>query len=89
MLTSVLFDAADAFGDGILVGNPDASGTFRLGRRLLLQSEVTYTVADGEHTFTGGAFTPLTWILLVMGTIAVGRLWRALPIWRRRRARAV
>ena len=86
LLTSVLFDAADAFGDGILAGNPDASGTFTWPGISLLQSEVTFTVADGDHTSTGGAFTPLTWLLLIGGTIAVGRLWRALPIWRRRRA---
>ena len=47
---------------------------------------MTYTVADGAHTFVGGAFTALTWALLAIGTIAVGRLWRALPMWRRRRA---
>ena len=53
-----------------------------------LQTEVTYTVADGDHTFTGGAFSLFTWVLLVLGTVAIGRLWRALPRWRRRRAAA-
>jgi hypothetical protein len=85
LLTSVLFDAADAFGDGILAGNPDVDGTFTWPGIGYLQSEVTYTVADGNHTFVGGAFTPLTWALLIIGTIAVGRLWRALPRWRQRR----
>jgi len=28
VITSVFFDAADAFGDGILAGAPAASGTF-------------------------------------------------------------
>ena len=88
LLTSVLFDAAHAFGDGILAGNPEASGTFTWPGISYLQTEVTYTVADGDHTFTGGAFSLFTWVLLVLGTVAIGRLWRALPRWRRRRAAA-
>jgi hypothetical protein len=86
VLTSVLYDAADAFGDGILAGNPDASGTFTWPGISLLQTDATYTVADGSHSFTGGAFAPLTWLLLVGGAILVGRLWRALPMWKRRGA---
>ena len=85
LLNSVLFDAADAFGDGILAGDPDAAGTFTWAGIGLLQTTVTYTVSGGEHTFVGGAFTPLTWALLAIGTILVGRLWRFLPAWRRRR----
>ncbi len=85
LLMSVLSDAADAFGDGILAGNPDAGGTFTWPGIGYLQNEVTYTVSDGEHSYVGGAFTPMTWALLVIGTIAVGRLWRALPRWRQLR----
>lgn len=85
VLTSVFFDAADAFGDGILAGNPAANGAFTWPGISYLQSPVSYTVSDGAHTFVGGAFTPLTWALLAIGTIAVGHLWRALPKWRRRR----
>ena len=62
LLTSVFFDAADAFGDGILAGNPDAAGTFTWPGIGYLQSAVTYTVSDGAHTFVGGAFTPLTYL---------------------------
>lgn len=86
VLTSIFFDAAAAFGDGILAGAPDAAGTFTWPGISYLQSAVTYTVSGGEHTFVGGAFTPLTWALLTIGTIAIGRLWRALPMWRRRRS---
>lgn len=82
-LTSFFFDAAEAFGDGILAGDPEATGTFRWPGIALLQSEVTYTVSGGDHDFVGGAFTPLTYLLLLMGTIAVGRLWRAVPSRRR------
>ena len=83
VLTSIFFDAADAFGDGILAGNPDATGTFTWPGIGYLQQPVTYTVTDGAQTFVGGAFTPLTYLLLAIGTIVIGRLWRALPTWRR------
>ena len=83
ILTSIFFDAADAFGDGILAGNPEATGTFTWPGIGYFQAPVTYTVTDGAHTFVGGAFTPLTYLLLTIGTIAIGRLWRAQPMWRR------
>ena len=79
VLNSMFSDAAQAFGDGVLAGNPDASGTFRWPGISLLQSEVTYTFDDGSYTQVGGAFSPLTWLLLAAGAIAVGRLWRAIP----------
>lgn len=79
VLTSVLFDAAKAFGDGILAGNPDAVGTYHWSGVSQLQGEVTYTVADGQVDFVGGAFTPLTWALLAVGFVLVGRVWRVLP----------
>lgn len=83
LLTSLLADAADAFGDGVLAGNAGASGTFRWAGIPYLQSEVVYSVAAGDHRFVGGAFTPLTWLALAAGTVFVGRLWRALPSRRR------
>ena len=79
VLTSVLFDAAEAFGDGVLAGNPAADGTYRWPGISLLQNEVTYTVADGDFTFVGGDFSLLTWGLLVVGFLLVSRAWRALP----------
>ena len=79
VLTSMLFDASEGFGAGVLAGNPSASGTYRWGGIPYLQNEVVYTVGRGDYRFIGGAFTPLTWLLLAAGTIAVGRLWRALP----------
>ena len=39
---------------------PDADGTFTWPGIGYLQTEVTYTVSGGEHSFVGGAFTPLT-----------------------------
>lgn len=79
VLTSMLFDAAKAFGDGILAGNPGAEGTYHWSGIAHLQNDVTYTVTGGGHTFVGGSFGPLTWVLLALGFVLVGRVWRALP----------
>ena len=86
VLTSVLFDAANAYGDGILAGNPSADGTFHWEGVSMLQTAVTYTVGDGEQSFVGGAFSPVAWALLVAGTVLVGRLWRLLPRYRAARS---
>ncbi len=83
VLPSILFEAAQAFGDGIIAGDPAATGTFRWPGIAFLQSEVTYTVSNGAHDFVGGAYTPLTYLLLLLGTIWIGRLWRAVPAKRR------
>ena len=79
-------DAANAFASGITAAHPAATGTYTWGGISHLQSTVTYTFSDGHGTWTGGAFTPLFYILWIVTTILVGRLWRALPAWQRRRA---
>jgi hypothetical protein len=79
VLTSLLFDAAAAFGDGVLAGDPDASGTYTWSGIAYLQNDVTYTIQNGQVEQAGGAFSVLTWVLLGAGAVLVGRLWRALP----------
>ncbi len=86
LATSIFSDAANAFASGIAAADPAATGTYTWGGISHLQSTVTYTFTDGHGTWTGGAFTPLFYILWIVATILVGRLWRALPAWRRRRA---
>jgi hypothetical protein len=49
----------------------------------LLQSDVHYTIHQGQVEFVGGALTPLAYVFLAIGAVAVGRLWRQLPGWRR------
>ena len=51
-----------------------------------LQTSVQYTFVDGSSNFAGGAFSPLAWMLLIIATVLVGRLWRLPSVWRRRRA---
>ena len=86
---SFFTDAATAFASGITAADPDATGTYTWGGISRLQSTVTYTFDGGHGTWTGGAFTPLFYVLWIVATILVGRLWRALPAWRRRHAGVV
>ncbi|MEO8264099.1 MAG: hypothetical protein ABI706_01180 [Ilumatobacteraceae bacterium] len=84
ILTSVLTEAALAFGDGITAANPTATGTFTWRGIRYLQDTVTYTFVNGEGTHVGGAFTPIAWVIWILATILVGRLWRVRSVWRRR-----
>jgi hypothetical protein len=84
--TSLFTDAAIAYSDGILAANPHATGTFTWNGIDYLQTSVQYTFVDGSSNFAGGAFSPLAWMLLVIATVLVGRLWRLPSVWRRRRA---
>jgi hypothetical protein len=50
-----------------------------------VQSSITYTFVDGQATWVGGALTPFVYVCLIVGAVLIGRLWRALPAYRRRR----
>jgi hypothetical protein len=50
-----------------------------VGWRELLQTDVTVTFADHATSLRAGELSPWAYHLLVLGSIAVGRLWRALP----------
>ncbi len=67
-----------------VAANPGATGSYRWSGIDFLQSPVDYRFADGSYSFTGGAWTPVAWAVWIVATILVGRLWRALPFWRRR-----
>jgi len=84
--TSLLTSAAIAYRDGILAANPHATGTFTWNGIDYLQTSVRYTFVDGSSHFAGGAFSPLAWLLWMIATVLVGRLWRLPSVWRRRRA---
>jgi len=83
VLTSIFTDAARAFADGLLATSPQATGTFSWHGIAYLQSDVDYTIRNGQVDFAGGAMTPLAYVLLAIAAAAVGRLWRLLPGWRR------
>jgi hypothetical protein len=88
LFTEVLSEAAAAFGRGVSAADPHAAGTFTWSGIDLLQSAVTFTFVDGKGSSTGGAWTPAAYLVWVVATSLVGRLWRLLPVWRRRHAAA-
>jgi hypothetical protein len=83
-LTSLLTEVTLAYGRGVSAADPHATGTFTYDGLRPFQTQVTYTFTDGSQTHVGGVFSIATWVLLFVGTILVGRLWRAIPAWRRR-----
>ncbi|MFE0463191.1 hypothetical protein ACFW1A_28450 [Kitasatospora sp. NPDC058965] len=79
VLNFFLDEAANAYQQAIAAAGPHSDGTFTWSGVTGLQSSVTVALHQGEATRTGGAWTPLAWVLLLAGGIACGRLWRALP----------
>jgi hypothetical protein len=76
VFTSLLSEAASAFAAGIAAADPHATGTYTWSGIDFLQSPVSYTFVDGHGDWTGGAWTPLAWVLWAIATILIGRLWR-------------
>ena len=88
VLTSLLSEAALAFSDGIAAADPNATGSFTWRGVPYLQDTVHYTFVNGKVSSVGGAWTPLAWILWLVATVLVGRLWRVAAMWRRRHQNA-
>jgi hypothetical protein len=83
LLTELVAVAQSAFGDGIRAADPHAAGTFHWHGFSYLTQDTRYTFVDGRYTTDGGAWTPLAYVGLLAVLILSGRLWRALPAWRR------
>ena len=81
-----LSEAASAYQTAISAADPHATGTYTWSGVSYLQSAVTYTFTNGHGNHSGGAWTPLFYLLWLTGTILAGRLWRLLPQSRRRQA---
>jgi hypothetical protein len=83
----LLLDAGtSAFNAAITATHSHATGVFHWRGVTGLLDGVTFTFVGGKSTTVGGAFTPLVFVCLFAGTVLVGRLWRLLPAWRRRRS---
>jgi hypothetical protein len=78
LLNFFLSEAANAYEQALVTGS-HTEGTFTWSGVTWLQSPITYVVQHDQVTHTGGAWTPLVYVLLVGGAVACGRLWRALP----------
>jgi hypothetical protein len=88
-LVMMLLDhvASSAFRAGIHATSASASatGTFRWPGVSYLISEETFTYRAGTSTSVGGAWTPWVYLIMLVATVAAGRLWRLFPAARRRR----
>jgi hypothetical protein len=84
VVTAVLADVANGFAAGIIAANPHATGTYHWGGLWLLQGNVIAKAAGGQTTVGGGGLTLAGWVLWVLITVMVGRLWRAPGTWRSR-----
>lgn len=87
LLNYFLGEADAAYQQGVTAVNPHITGTLTWQGISYLQSAVTYTFDQGHGSYTGGAWTPLSYVLLLAGTVACGRLWRLLPWWKSRGVR--
>lgn len=76
LLNFFLGEAGNAFRDGVTASDPHATGTYVWSGVSGLQSAVTYTFTDGAATNSGGAWTPLTYVVLLVIVVGTGRLWR-------------
>jgi hypothetical protein len=80
LLNWLLGETSGAFGDGIAAADPSATGTFNWTGIQYVQNDATFHLADGHVTsVVGGAWGLLCWTAWIVGTVLVGRLWRALP----------
>jgi hypothetical protein len=77
-----------AFTAGVAAAGPRPVGTFHWNGVAYLLDDATLTFDGGASTVVGGAWTPLVYLCLIAGFVLTGRLWRLLPAWRRRQARA-
>lgn len=85
VLNFFLSEAANAYGQAITTTGTHLDGSYTWAGVAWLQSPLTFDLHQGQVTHAGGAYTPLTYVLLVAGTVACGRLWRLLPVWRGKR----
>ncbi len=82
VLTAALTETQNAFRDRVVAENATATGTYTWDGISHLQRSVALTLEGGSTTsLTGGDWVsqPLVWILWIVGTIVVGRLWPCFP----------
>ncbi len=74
VLNYVLSEATNAFTDGVRAAH--GSGTFAYSGVAYLQNAQTITVNGAEVQLSGGAWTPLAYVVWILIVIFAGRLWR-------------
>jgi hypothetical protein len=88
LLNFVLSEATAGYQQAISAASPHATGTFTWSGISYLQHTVVYTFSNGHGSYTGGAWSLVSYALLIGGTVLAGRLWRLRPLRRRTRTAA-
>jgi len=83
LVTSTGFSA---FRDGVTAADQHFTGVVHWHGVTWLISAATFTFTNGHATSTGGAWTPLVYVVMLGGALVVGRIWRLVPALRRGRA---
>jgi hypothetical protein len=83
ILSWLLEAGTSAFTAGVVASDPNATGTFKWQGIAYVLDDVTFDFNNGHSTSVGGAWTPLTYLLLFVVVVLAGRLWRLVPAWRR------
>lgn len=90
LLAYLLGEADAAYQRGVIAADPHVTGTFSSHGVSYLQSQGTVSFVQGHLVASsGGAWTPLVYLLWLAGTIACGRLWRLVPPLRQRHRQPV
>lgn len=76
----------DAFERGATAANPHLTGVFHMTGVAYVLTNDTLTFANGKVTEVGGTLLPLVYVCIFAFAILAGRLWRAIPAFRRQRA---
>jgi predicted acyltransferase len=84
-LMVVGYVATSAFQAAVTATTPHATGTFHWHGISYLISPETFIYRNGHVASSGGAWTPLVYVLMLLGTLIAGRIWRLLPVRSERR----
>ncbi|MEQ1872610.1 MAG: hypothetical protein ABL953_02695 [Ilumatobacteraceae bacterium] len=84
VLAWLLEAGTNAFRAGVVAGDPRSTGAFTWKGISYLLDDVTFEFVDGRSTSVGGAWMPLTYAIVFAVVIFAGKLWRLLPVRKRR-----
>jgi len=74
----------DAFERGAIAANPHLTGVYHMTGVAYVLTNDTFTFVNGKVTEVGGTLLPLVYVCIVVFTVLAGRLWRVIPVLRRR-----